>query len=155
MNYCDVNLQVGPLNRHTLAVVGILEHRRVLQQFNWNNGNTAMYDNIPRRKAAKTSPALRCCARGLDLRSHAAKEGQFRFGAKSPGSNANNTSNTTSALTCHFCSADEMNWSMMTCAPLQKSPNCASQRTSAMGDSIANPYLRHVSARHARRGRLW
>ena len=29
----------------------------------------------------------------------------------------------------------EMNWSMMTCAPLAKSPNCASQHTSASGES--------------------
>ncbi len=27
----------------------------------------------------------------------------------------------------HFCSPEEMNWSITTCAPLAKSPNCASQ----------------------------
>ena len=32
-----------------------------------------------------------------------------------------------------FIFAALMNWSMMTCAPLTKSPNCASQRTSASG----------------------
>ena len=35
----------------------------------------------------------------------------------------------------HLSSADAMNWSMMTCAPLAKSPNCASHRTSASGHS--------------------
>ena len=33
----------------------------------------------------------------------------------------------------HFESPAEMNWSTMICAPLTKSPNCASQRTSASG----------------------
>jgi hypothetical protein len=30
-----------------------------------------------------------------------------------------------------------MNWSMTTCAPLAKSPNCASQITSASGSKVA------------------
>ena len=34
---------------------------------------------------------------------------------------------------------------MMTWAPLQKSPNSASHSTSAMGDSMANPYLQKVT----------
>ena len=35
----------------------------------------------------------------------------------------------------HLSSADAMNWSTMTWAPLAKSPNCASQSTSASGHS--------------------
>ena len=35
----------------------------------------------------------------------------------------------------HLSSAEAMNWSMMTCAPLAKSPNWASQSTSASGHS--------------------
>ncbi len=35
----------------------------------------------------------------------------------------------------HFCSAEEMNWSIMICAPLAKSPNCASQITSVSGSA--------------------
>ena len=33
----------------------------------------------------------------------------------------------------HLRSPEEMNWSKMTCAPLAKSPNCASHSTSAFG----------------------
>ena len=35
----------------------------------------------------------------------------------------------------HFERPDAMNWSMTTCAPFAKSPNCASQITSA-SDSV-------------------
>ena len=35
----------------------------------------------------------------------------------------------------HFASPDEMNWSIMIWAPLTKSPNCASQSTSAFGSA--------------------
>ncbi len=35
----------------------------------------------------------------------------------------------------HLLSPEQMNWSMMTCAPLAKSPNCASHRTSALGSA--------------------
>jgi hypothetical protein len=34
-----------------------------------------------------------------------------------------------------------MNWSITTCAPLAKSPNCASQITSAFGSALENPVL--------------
>ena len=33
----------------------------------------------------------------------------------------------------HLRSPDEMNWSITTCAPLAKSPNCASHSISALG----------------------
>ena len=35
----------------------------------------------------------------------------------------------------HFFSPDEMNWSMITWAPLAKSPNCASHMISASGSA--------------------
>ena len=35
----------------------------------------------------------------------------------------------------HLLSPEQMNWSMMTCAPLAKSPNCASHSTSALGSA--------------------
>ena len=37
----------------------------------------------------------------------------------------------------HFVSEQTMYWSMMICAPLAKSPNCASQSTSMSGKSSA------------------
>src|SRR5690606_16007286 len=40
----------------------------------------------------------------------------------------------------HFVSALDMYWSMMICAPLKKSPNCASQIVSAWGLANAYPY---------------
>jgi hypothetical protein len=33
----------------------------------------------------------------------------------------------------HFTSPEAMNWSITTCAPLAKSPNCASQIVSVLG----------------------
>ena len=33
-----------------------------------------------------------------------------------------------------------MNWSITICAPLMKSPNCASQSTSASGAAMEYPY---------------
>ena len=45
-------------------------------------------------------------------------------------------SSITSPLGCpHFDSAEEMNWSIMICAPFAKSPNCASQITSVSGSA--------------------
>ena len=41
----------------------------------------------------------------------------------------------------HLRSPDEMNWSMTTCAPLAKSPNCASHKTSAFGSARLERYL--------------
>ena len=35
----------------------------------------------------------------------------------------------------HLHSPELMNWSNMICAPLAKSPNCASQRVSALGSA--------------------
>ena len=35
----------------------------------------------------------------------------------------------------HLVSPEAMNWSMMTCAPLAKSPNCASHSTSVCGSA--------------------
>ena len=35
-------------------------------------------------------------------------------------------------VTPHLERPDAMNWSMITCAPFAKSPNCASQITSAL-----------------------
>ncbi len=35
----------------------------------------------------------------------------------------------------HLLSPEQMNWSMITCAPLAKSPNCASHSTSALGSA--------------------
>ena len=35
----------------------------------------------------------------------------------------------------HFCSPEEMNWSMMVWAPLAKSPNCASHSVRAIGSA--------------------
>ena len=35
----------------------------------------------------------------------------------------------------HLRSPDEMNWSNSTCAPLAKSPNCASHSVSAFGSA--------------------
>jgi hypothetical protein len=40
---------------------------------------------------------------------------------------------TSPLIRSHFDSPDEMNWSNMICAPLAKSPNCASHSTSALG----------------------
>ncbi len=36
----------------------------------------------------------------------------------------------------HLRSPDAMNWSITTCAPLAKSPNCASHNTSALGSAM-------------------
>ena len=38
-------------------------------------------------------------------------------------------------MRCHFAWAAAMNWSMITCAPLAKSPNCASQSVSVVGSA--------------------
>ena len=54
--------------------------------------------------------------------------------APGPRSRAAGAGRPTSAG-AHFCSADEMNSSMIVCAPLTKSPNCASHSTSASGRS--------------------
>ena len=43
------------------------------------------------------------------------------------------SSSTTDERWFHFCSDDDTNSSMIVCAPLKKSPNCASQSTSASG----------------------
>jgi len=40
------------------------------------------------------------------------------------------------AETLHFASPELMNWSMMTWAPLAKSPYCASQTTRAFGSVV-------------------
>ena len=45
------------------------------------------------------------------------------------------SSRTTEERWPHFCSAEEMNSSMMVCAPFAKSPNCASHSTRASGRS--------------------
>jgi hypothetical protein len=50
-------------------------------------------------------------------------------------------SSSVSRVDCpHLAAPAAMNWSMMICAPLLKSPNCASQRTSASGVSMPYPY---------------
>ena len=36
----------------------------------------------------------------------------------------------------HFTSPALMNWSITTCAPLTKSPNCASHTTSRVGSDV-------------------
>jgi hypothetical protein len=46
----------------------------------------------------------------------------------------------------HFERPATRNWSTTICAPLTKSPNCASQRTSASGAATAYPYSK---PRHA------
>jgi hypothetical protein len=46
----------------------------------------------------------------------------------------------------HLRSPEEMNWSMTTCAPLAKSPNCASQITSAFGSAVEKPYSKPSTA---------
>src|SRR5256885_8191579 len=46
----------------------------------------------------------------------------------------------------HLSSAAERNWSTMTCAPLKKSPNCASQHTSASRCTIEYPYSKPMAA---------
>ena len=46
----------------------------------------------------------------------------------------------------HLSSAAATNWSMMTWAPLKKSPNCASHRTSASGYSTEYPYSKPSAA---------
>jgi hypothetical protein len=38
-------------------------------------------------------------------------------------------------MRCHFMWAEVMNWSMMTWAPLAKSPNWASQSVSVVGSA--------------------
>ena len=40
----------------------------------------------------------------------------------------------------HFLSPVVMNWSMIVCAPLEKSPNCASQITNVFGSAWEYPY---------------
>jgi hypothetical protein len=35
-----------------------------------------------------------------------------------------------------LASPDDMNWSITTCAPLAKSPNCASQMSSVIGSAV-------------------
>src|SRR5207244_3947775 len=42
-------------------------------------------------------------------------------------------------MRCHFDSEQARNWSTTTCAPLTKSPNCASQRTSRRGSARLMP----------------
>src|SRR6185312_8663443 len=46
----------------------------------------------------------------------------------------------------HLRSPDEMNWSITTCAPLAKSPNCASHKTSVSGSAVAKPYSKAITA---------
>ena len=46
----------------------------------------------------------------------------------------------------HFTSPEEMNSSTMDCAPLAKSPNCASHITSASGFSTEYPYSKPIAA---------
>src|SRR5256885_16902119 len=46
----------------------------------------------------------------------------------------------------HFASPDEMNSSTTDCAPLAKSPNCASQSTSASRFSTEYPYSKPIAA---------
>ncbi len=56
-------------------------------------------------------------------------------------------SSMTSAEGCrHFDSAEVMNWSMMTWAPLAKSPNCASQIVKPSGMSKEWPYSKPSTA---------
>ena len=49
-------------------------------------------------------------------------------------------------MRCHFDSAEQMNWSMITCAPLAKSPNCASQSTRLRGSAELKPYSKPSTA---------
>ena len=46
----------------------------------------------------------------------------------------------------HLRSPDEMNWSNTTCAPLAKSPNCASHSVSAFGSASEKPYSKPSTA---------
>ena len=41
---------------------------------------------------------------------------------------------------CHFLSPEEINWSIITCAPLAKSPNWASQIVRVFGSTKLYPY---------------
>ena len=43
-------------------------------------------------------------------------------------------------------SPELMNWSITTCAPFAKSPNCASQMTSAFGSAVEKPYSKPSTA---------
>jgi hypothetical protein len=43
-------------------------------------------------------------------------------------------------------SPELMNWSITTCAPLAKSPNCASQITRALGSALEKPYSKPSTA---------
>ena len=54
-------------------------------------------------------------------------------------------------MRCHLDSALAMNWSMMTWAPLAKSPNWASQTTSRCGSALAMPYSNPTTAHLAER----
>ena len=56
------------------------------------------------------------------------------------------SSRTTDERWPHFCSDDEMNSSTMVWAPLAKSPNWASQSTSASGRSTEYPYSKPIAA---------
>ena len=49
-------------------------------------------------------------------------------------------------MRCHFDSAPAMNWSMITCAPLTKSPNCASHTTRRRGSALDMPYSKPSTA---------
>ena len=46
----------------------------------------------------------------------------------------------------HFASPELMNWSMITCAPLAKSPNCPSQIVRQRGSVVAKPYSKPITA---------
>ena len=72
-----------------------------------------------RRTAADSARGAPTSARVPGLRSHEA--------ASSPARTSRP----------HFASPEAMNWSITTCAPLAKSPNCASQTTSSFGSAVA------------------
>ena len=46
----------------------------------------------------------------------------------------------------HFLSPDAINWSMITCAPLAKSPNWASHKVSVLGSTSEYPYSKPKTA---------
>jgi len=45
-----------------------------------------------------------------------------------------------------LASPDDRNWSITTCAPLAKSPNCASQMSSVIGSAVEYPYSKPITA---------
>ena len=80
---------------------------------------------------------LPCCI----LRPTAGSVRALHWSARGPSPSYPCGSNITSPfIRCHFDSALAINWSIITWAPLTKSPNWASHNTSALGEAIAYPY---------------